>query len=218
MIKPENEPKALAEFEHRKVMTLPELATVLDCSTRSVHRRLKQWEACCSYNQNARFYTLPHIARYDRQGLWRHRNVFFSRYGNLKQTVVHLVRNSVQGFDAAEIGRLLQLPPHSFIWHFRSVPGMRREKWGKTFVYFCDEPDIYLRQREARTQAAAAEKQRRLPSDTDAVLILVDRIKHPGSSIQECAQRLQRRGKRISSEAVADLLEYHGVEKKTADT
>jgi len=217
MIKPENESKALAEFDHRKVMTLPELAAVLECSPRSIQRRLKQWKASCSYNQNARFYTLPHIARYDRQGLWRHRNLLFSRYGNLKQTVVHLVRNSVQGLDAAEIGRLLQLPPHSFLWHFRNVPGMKRERWGKRFVYFCDEPHIYLRQKKARTQAVA-EDVRRLPSDADAVLILVDRIKHPGSSIQESAQRLQRRGKRISSEAVADLLDYHGIEKKTADT
>ena len=69
MIEPENESRALAEFERKKVMTLPELTQVLDCSSRSAHRRLKQWKGRCSYNQNGRFYTLPHIARYDSDGL-----------------------------------------------------------------------------------------------------------------------------------------------------
>ncbi len=216
MIAPEDESRALAEFERRKIMTLPQVMQMLDCSSRSAHRRLKQWKACCSYNGNGRFYTLPHIARYGTEGLWRHRKAFFSRHGNLRQTVVHLVKNSPQGFAASEIGEVLRLAPHSFISHFRNVPGIKREKLGKRFVYFCDEPDVYLRQKRARTEAV--ERELKLPPDADAVQILVDRIKHPNSSIQECARRLQRKGRGISCEAIAHLLGHHGIEKKTVDT
>ena len=216
MITPEDESRALAEFERKKIMTLPEVMQVLDCSSRSAHRRLKQWKACCSYNGNGRFYTLPHIPHYGPEGVWRHRKAFFSRHGNLKQTVVHLVKNSRQGFDASEIGGVLRLAPHSFIWHFRSVPGIKREKMGKRFVYFCDEPEVYLRQKQARAEAVAREPH--LPPDADAVVILVDRIKHPHSSIQECARRLQRKGRGIGYETIAHLLGHHGIEKKTVDT
>ena len=216
MIEPDDESKVLAEFERRKIMTLPQLMQVLDCSSRTAHRRLKQWKAGCSYNANGRFYTLPHIPRYGPEGVWKHRKVFFSKHGNLKQTVVCLVKNSAQGFDASEIGRVLHLAPHSFISHFRNVPGIRRERWGKRFVYFSDEPDVYLRQKRARGEAV--ERELKLPPDADAVQILVDRIKHPDSSIQECARRLQRKGRGISCEAVVHLLDHHGIEKKTADT
>ena len=216
MINPKDESKALSTFREGKIITLLQLSELLRCSARTAQRRLQQWGARCSYNHNGRFHTLPRIPQYDGNGLWRYRGVFFSKHGNLRQTVIHLVRSSVQGLGAAEIGALLHLAPHSFIWHFRDVTGIRREKWGNRFLYFSDETDTYQRQREARTEAITPSEQ--LLSEADAILILVDRINHPSSSIQESAERLRRRITDISPKMVTGLLDYHGVEKKTPDT
>ena len=75
---------ALKTFEQRKILTLPEVASLLQCLSRSAQGRLKQWQGFCSYNRNGRFYTLPHIARFDEDGLWKYKGVMFSKHGNLR--------------------------------------------------------------------------------------------------------------------------------------
>ena len=217
MISHENVASALSTFEQQKIITLPELASLLHGSSRSTQRRLKQWQALCSYNKNGRFYTLPDIARFDRNGLWEYKEVRFSKHGSLKQTLLDLVRNSPAGLDATEIGSLLHVAPHSFLSHFRTIPGMKRERHHNRFVYFSDAPDISLTQRTTREQAIT-EKTLQLPSDAQAVLILVDKIKHPGATIEECAERLRSKGTPVGVQVIRDLFHYHGVEKKTPGT
>jgi len=207
----------LKTFEERKIVTLPELASLLQCSSRSAQRRLKQWQTLCSYNNNGRFYTLPHTARFDENGLWQYKGVLFSKHGNLRQTVLHLVRSSPAGLDAKEIGNLLHLSAHSFLSHFRDMPGMKRDKHFNRFVYFSGDAETSLTQKTARQQV---QRQRplQLPSEAQAVLILVDKIKHPHSSIEQCSQRLRSKGTPVGVQAIRNLFDYHGIEKKTSDT
>jgi len=217
MTKPRKEIHVLKEVKRKKVITIEHLASLLDCSPRTAQRRLKQWQTFRSYNQNSRFYTLPSIPKFDECGLWRHKRIFFSKYGNLKQAVIHIVKNSKMGLDAGEIGKLVGLSPRSFMSHLRDVPGLHREKYEGRFVYFSDEKDSQLKQKQKRKEALK-HRALQLPSDTDAVFILVDRIKHPGSTIEECSRRLREKVKDISHEAIRFLFEYHGIVKKTRDT
>ena len=53
--------KVLTRFRAKTVITLAELTAQLDCSPRTVHRRLKTWRAINSYNHNGRYYTLPEV-------------------------------------------------------------------------------------------------------------------------------------------------------------
>ncbi len=106
-------------------MTVVLLAAWLSCSIATARRRLKAWSTYTSYNHNGRYYTLPEIAEFDDNGLWHHQGVFFSKHGNLKQTLVHLVSHSVQGLSGAELGKLLGLQPRSFLSHFRDHPALK---------------------------------------------------------------------------------------------
>ena len=72
----------------KKIATLVELALHLRCSPRTVQRRLAECKAIHSYNHNGRYYTLPEIPAFDPKGLWRFRGVFFSKYGNLPETLM----------------------------------------------------------------------------------------------------------------------------------
>jgi len=204
-------------IKKEKVMTIEQLNQLLNCSSRTAQRRLKQWQAYRSYNQNGRFYTLPDIAKFDEQGLWKYKDVFFSQYGNLKDTVIRLVENSIMGLEASEIGEILGLLPRSFMSHFRSMPGLCREKCQGRFVYFSDKQDIYVRQKRDRRQLLTTGA-KKLPPDSDAVLILVDQIKHPHCSIEQCAMRLRKKVKHIRIDVIYALLDYHGLLKKTRDT
>lgn len=49
-------------FRRKKVLTLPDLKTLLNCSAITVQRRLKAWQAIKSYNHNGRYYRSSTLA------------------------------------------------------------------------------------------------------------------------------------------------------------
>jgi hypothetical protein len=208
----------LKRFRSKKVLMVEELAGLLGASAVTARRRLKKWNTYTSINCNGRYYVLPEIPVFDERGLWKHEIVFFSRHGNLRKTICELIKESEAGLNAQEISQLVGLRTNSsFLSGFRDMPEVRREKQQGRFVYFFDKEAVYLRQKQNREELLST-KALQLPSDVDAVLILVDRIKHPNASIEQCAHRLQKRTRHIGVRSIYALIEYHGLVKKTPDT
>lgn len=212
MIDPAYEALATGAFRRCKVMTVEQLVELLGCSVSTVRNRLNSWRAYTSYNHNGRYYTLPAIPRFNEHGLWWHKTVGFSKHGNLKQTVIQLVRNSASGLDAGAIGRLVGLPPRSFLSHFRNAAGLTRQRLEGRFIYFSDEQSVFSRQKQTREQAMERLRTE-IPSDTVALAVFADLINHPDSTLKACSRRLGRKGIGIHPEAIGRLLDYHGVKK-----
>jgi len=141
---------ALVHLEKLKIFTIGDLTSTLKCSTPNARVKLKQWRTYTSYNQNGRYYTLPQVPQFDHHGLWVCDNAAFSRYGNLKKTIVHLVTSAPAGLTGKQLGNFLGLSPQSFMHHFRKCPGLYREKHNGVYVYFSDETSVYERQAEER--------------------------------------------------------------------
>lgn len=217
MIDSDVEQSAVTAFRKQRVMTVVQLADLLSCSIPTVRKRLRSWSAFTSYNRNGSYYALPDVPRFDRLGLWKHRGVFFSRYGNFTHTVQHLIHTSTMGLEAGEIARLVGLSARSFMSALHRIPGVVREKYQGRFVYFSTAQVIGDRQKQLRSDAVRQETAE-LPADAEAIAILVDRMKHPGSSYRQTAHRLRRRGTSVEVAAIEALLSYHGIEKKTQDT
>lgn len=194
----------------RKIATLSELSLHLLCSPRTVQRRLSEYKAINSYNHNGRYYTLPDIPVFDDQGLWRYRDVFFSRYGNLPDTFVELVCNSPAGLTAAEAGELLGLRPSSFLWSLRDHPALKREKHQGLYVYMASESGLLTAQQHRRKQIANARKL----TDTEAIAILVEKIKHPALNDKALSRRLCARGLRINPDMIGEYFIQHGLAVK----
>lgn len=201
-----NQSKGLKLFRIRKVVTLAELAVHLHCSPRTVQRRLGDWRAITSYNRNGSCYTLPEIATFDANGLWRYRGAFFSRFGNLSETFVQLVSNSQAGLTGAEVGTLLGLRPSSFLWSFREHPALKREKHRGLYVYYSSAPTRYKEQREQRKLMRRAT---RMPADFEAIAILVEKIKRPNQSNEALSQRLRKQRLSIEPEVIETLFVKH---------
>ncbi len=206
----------IRSFKKEKIVTIVLLATWLSCSIPTARRRLKAWKAYTSYNHNGRYYTLPGVAKFDANGLWRFQGVFFSKHGNLKQTLVHLIIHSVQGLSGSELGELLGLQPRSFLSHFRSHPALCREEMMGRWIWFAADPKVRNKQRNARL-AQDVTPVPRMPSDMEAVMILVDLIAHPNSGLEQIAHRLKPKGIDIDVEAIRQLLAHHDLLKKTGD-
>jgi len=195
----------------RKVVTLAELALHLNCSRRTVQRRLADWQAMSSYNRNGSYYTLPDIPKFDAHGLWRYRGVFFSRFGSLPETFVQLVAQSSAGLTASEAGELLGLRPSSFLWSLREHQALRRQKYLGHYVYLSSAPGRYQEQRQQRWLMRGAA---RLPTDSEAVAILIEKVKHPSLSDEELSRRLEKQKVFVESEIIHDFFVRHNLAVK----
>lgn len=203
--------RARKALGRRKIMTLGEVAEVIRSSIHTARRRLKQWRASNSYNHNGRYYTLPDVPEFDGNGLWRWRGVFFSQYGNLKQTVVALIQRSPAGLDAGEMRSLLGLDPRSFLSAFATDPHLRREKTQGRFVYYGADAAVCGGQRERRGMLQATCRQ---PTPSEAIAILVEKIKHPALSQEALSRRLRKQKVLVEAETIQNFFLRHGLTVK----
>ena len=211
MRKNTNDDKILKAISRKKIITIDLLSSLLDCSLKTARRRLKIWEALTSYNKNGRYYTLPNTPEFDENGLWVFRNVCFSKYGNLKQTTIHLVKDSKAGLDAAELSDLLGIPVRSFLTAFQKHSDLKREKIQGRYVYFSSVHEDYIEQKKNRVNMARIKQ---LPSDMEAILILVETIKSPHLSIEALALKLKDNNCNITPDRIRNLFDYHGLTLK----
>lgn len=212
-----DEKYVLQRFRRQKIITIEQLVRLLKCSVITVRRRLKKWKTYTSINKNGRYYTLPKIPVFDEKGLWKYQTVLFSKHGNLKQTIVELIKDSETGLSAVEIAGIVNLAPNSsFLSQIKNVSGVRREKYHGRFIYLSGSPDIYNRQKQRWT--LSRQEGIDFPTDSEAIVILVQMIKHPDIGIDQLSDKVSRRGKRIYPDAVRRFLEFHDLLKKTLDT
>jgi len=211
-----DEKHALQKFRRQKIITIAQLVKLLTCSLITARRRLKKWQAYTSINQNGRYYTLPRIPVFDENGLWRYRTVLFSKHGNLTQTIVELIRTSQQGLSAVEIAGIVDLAPNSsFLSRIKNAPGVRREKHQGRFVYLSASPEIYGKQKHKWT---VSQRITDFPTDAQAIIILVQLIKHPDISVEQLAGIVSEQDQQVDPDTVTRFLQFHDLLKKTSDT
>ena len=209
---PEQISKAKIKLIQEKIFTFDQLLTVLKCSVRYGRLKLKEWRSFSSYNKNGRYYALPSIPRFDENGLWRYRGIFFSQHGSLKNTIVFLVNRSSSGFTGAQLSDILGLPARSFLHHFRNVPGLQREKHDGLYVYFSENQKIYERQIQNRLPGVSPTVQ---PiSQTDTVALLVAIIRRTDISIEELMNLPEVSERKLSADTIRSFLSHHGLQKK----
>jgi hypothetical protein len=201
-------------FIESKVLTLEQVSKMRECSIRTVQRQFAELAVYRSYNKNSRYYTLAGIPKFNTHGIWGYQGILFSKFGDLRKTVQHLIADSEYGLSGNEIGDIVGLQPRSFMQHFREMDGIFREKYGGVYVYFSDDPTMYARQSHKRSQICEVKK----ISDAVAVKLLVAYIKFPDLSAEELSLALVREKRcHISAAVIVDFLLFHDLLKKTPD-
>ena len=208
---------ARSTVEKDKIFTLNRLVSILGCSSRTAQAKLKLWETYTSYNQNGKYYTLPEIPHFDEYGLWRYQNVAFSKHGNLRKTIIHLVSSAPAGLIGRQIGELLGLSVQSFLHHFRNCPGICREKHGGVYVYFADDASVYERQVQQRRSIVYRPLFTAI-TDIEAIMILVAIIKHNGITTEDILTLPEIKKSKLTKLSIQGFLEYHGLIKKKWDS
>ncbi len=209
-----DEKDVLRRFRHQKVFTIEELVGLLQCSVITARRRLKKWKSYTSFNMNGRYYTLPKVPQFDNNGVWKYQSILFSKYGNLKQTIIQLVAQSKAGLSARELTGVVRLPSNSsFFSKLQDFRGIRREKYQGRFVYFSEEPEIYIKQKQQRTLHREG-----AISDADVVVILTALIRYHDMSIEDIMALPEVRERNFSPLVIREFLDHHGLLKKNPST
>jgi hypothetical protein len=207
-------------FKKKQIVTIQELMEFSQLSLNSVKRRLSSWKVYNSYNCNRSYYVLPEIAKFNSDGIWESHGIYFSQHGSLKQTIVQLVNNSEAGLNSKELEMLLGITLDKILpSYFKNSSLLNRELENGRYVYFSKELEVYSEQVRKRKEFQQSQALVKLPHDENAIIILVELIKHPTDTLVQLTKRVRRRGITISIDKVRNLLQYHGLfEKKVRGT
>jgi hypothetical protein len=154
------------------------------------------------------------MANFDPQGLWFYEEVGFSRFGNLKETVIHLVDQSVAGKTHEELEKQLRLRVHNTLLDLVRSDKIAREAFEGVFVYFSIRTDRAQQQLARRREGVGDSVQDVLP-DGIVIEVLAEIIRGNQVQIDQSAllSQLAERGIRISALQLNQLCTRLGLKK-----
>jgi hypothetical protein len=193
---------------------LAELRRVLKTGSRtSVFRRLKAIGYFSSFTHRGRYYTLREIPRFDSLGLWRWRDVGFSKAGSLKSTVRELVEVSPAGRTHRELQGLLGVRAHNELLDLTRAQKLRREAVApRGSLYVSSDKSVGAKQlacRKARGAGAASAAAPLGPAMVIEVLLELVRMSVVEATPLEVARRLCARGHPVTAEHVRDVFDRY---------
>ena len=194
-------------FKKKRVARLAEIYTALHTTSRmSAIRRLRELDYLSSYSHGGRFYTLPSIAHFDAQGLWRYEDVGFSRFGTLKDTLIQLIDPSIAGKTHEELEWQLGIRVHNSLLDLVRCARITREAAAGQFVYLSIDPVRAQQQLACRHEHRADSVQDVLP-DGIVIEVLAEMIRADTVAIDEPAilSRLVAKGIDISATQLSQV-------------
>jgi hypothetical protein len=203
-------------FRKTPVVELDALFETLQTRSRmSVFRRMKEVGYLSSYTHAGRFYTLREVPQFDAFGLWRHRDVGFSRAGTLKATVVEAVDQSPAGRTHSDLQELLRVRVFNTLLQLVRAEKVRREVLAsRGALYISTDKTRASEQIERRLKAGST-----LTASTVVIEILLELLHGAPIAARpvDVAQRLNARGLSITVEQVREVFDRYKLgEKKGA--
>jgi hypothetical protein len=192
---------------------LADLARSLDYAFISVRRLLKQIGYFRSYTHNGKWYTVRDSPQFNRDGIWHHKDIGFSRHGSLIATIIHLVARSPAGLSARDLGEKLQHPCHAVLTILHKNQVLDRVQVSGQFRYLAVEQEINRRQREQTATLAPSTPATSLSTQA-AVWVLVEHIKDPGLSFDQLADRIrEQRHLALAPESIQQFFQEQDLKK-----
>lgn len=127
-------------FHENFLLTIKDLKNILQTTSRmTVFRKLKHLPYKTSYSHCGKYYTLDSIANYDNNGIWAYNQIYFSKFGTLKNTVLHHIDKSIIGFTCYELEEFLRIPVHNTVLDLWKNSKINREQIAKEYIYLSVE-------------------------------------------------------------------------------
>jgi hypothetical protein len=204
-------------FRRKRAALLDDLRAALGTASRTtIFRILKAVGYFTSYSHAGRFYTLRHIPKFDRLGLWSWSGIGFSSHGTLRATLIFLVDQSEGGQTHEELQRQLGLRVHDTLRSLVQERGIARERLEEIYLYLSADPKKAAAQMTVRQKLQVATRAAAMPPDPLLVIdVLAEVIHHPREDAAGIAARLQAAGRMVTAKQVHVVFRSYSV-KKTA--
>lgn len=206
-------------FKKNRVARMDELFILLETISRmTVFRRLQELNYISSFTHTGRYYTLKPTVHFDADGLWFCDGIGFSKFGNLKETICHLVGHSMAGIKHCELEKQLQVRTHNPLLELVRLNKINRQAFDKTYLYLSHQQDKAERQLACRQQNRMGSLDDKLPEYmVIEVLSEIIRSGRPEIDYPNISSRLLKNGFIITPTQCEDLCRRLGL-KKTLDS
>ncbi|MCK5678032.1 MAG: hypothetical protein KAH72_06115 [Flavobacteriaceae bacterium] len=200
----------------QKVITVEEIKTKLGYSKRTINRRVVSGNLLISFNKNSKYYTLPSIPKFNKFGIWHYKEIGFSKYGNLYETVTKLIDNSFSGITVTEIKEILQVKNiYNALQELCNRAGIVKEKIGSTNVYFSAKEKTYELQYSKKTKDVIVKTNIDIFTEYQKVIeIFVIIILNNTLEISTIEAKLASKKINISRQEIDSVIEHYQLKKK----
>ncbi len=154
--------RVVALLRRKQIATIEQLKAALGTSVdMTVFRKLREIRYHTSYSHRGRYYALDEVARFDERGLWTCRDIHFSRWGSLVDTVERFVNDAEQGLFASELAPMVQVDVEGPLLGLVRKQRLAREKVSGAYLYCARDSARRRAQILARELGPPSEQQQR---------------------------------------------------------
>jgi len=203
-------------LETNPVQTYEDLKTKSGWKSITLYRKIKACNLLVSYNQNAKFYTLSKLAHFNHNGIWNYKQILFSKHGNLFNTLIALINNSITGYTAKELTTIIEIKADDalrILWVSKRV---NKQKVGSTNVYFSIKPELFSQQLTVREQPSRVALSSLIISDNQIIIsVLVEIIQQDSLDCKILYKSIKKQNIDIGIEQIEQVIEQYQLKKKT---
>jgi len=201
--------------EESPVQTFEEMKKKSCCQPRTLQRKIKRCNLLVSFNKNAKFYTLPSLAHFNKDGIWNCRKILFSRFGNLFATIIVLIDKSVCGYTGKELSDIIEVKADDALYVLWQKKRIHKQKTGGRNVYFSIRNDLFATQLAVREQRTALPVPTLILSDYQRIIAVLVEIIQQDSILPEKLQKgIEKRNIEITIVEILTLIEHYQLKKK----
>jgi len=203
-------------IEDLPVQTFEELKTKSGCNPRTLQRKIRSCNLLVSYNKNAKFYTTSSLAHFNHSGIWNYKQILFSKHGNLFNTIIVLINNSIKGYTAKELTAIIQVKADDALRILWTSKRIQKQKIGSTNVYFSANPELFAQQLSVREQQMPVSLPSLLLSDNQIVIaVLVEIIQRDSLDCKILYKGVKKQNIDITISQIEQVIERYQLKKKT---
>ena len=166
---------------------------------------------------NGQYITLEEIPVFDDNGIWNYRQVRFSKWGNVEETIRHIVDRSSAGISAGESAETLGIRTHNQLLKCRRKEMLVSKRYGRNQVYYSADGKTQKHQMEKR-EASMRKLQSRMkpkPLSNKAIIdVLLVMVKYHETKPEKIVSVLTSDGKKITEKNVRWVFEKYGIKKE----
>jgi hypothetical protein len=209
-----------AIFKRDRIVTVKNLCAEIKIKEPMIRRYIGNLKALSSVNCNSKYYLLPDSSTFKESELIDVNGILFHKGGTLRSVVSYVVEQSPCGLQVGAIKEKVKTAVSAILPKMLSSSEVERKNISGVhgFIYLSTNPSKRKKQIKARKDLIKKQDDnKKLSEDFDADMIidtLVTMIKKPDLAAKGVALSLQRRGKKITSDKVKEIVNHFDISKK----